>query len=807
MPDNDVMVQHHRHFFPSLKRNAPGIYLMIQTCLVLCISTFLSGQALPGLVSGIVVKKGTDEPVSNCNISATAGNGIISDSLGLFVIRLPFGQQRLKFEHLGFEDYFEDIHLTAENSKHRLRIELTPQVIPGKSVTVQDDRPDAAPGMQELAQQDIRRMPTLYSDVLRSIKILPGVTSNNELSSAYNVRGGNFDENLIYLNGYEIYRPFLLRQGVEENQSLVNPDLVDNMQFHGGAFSANLGDKMSSALQVSYRNESQSHFSGTARADLFNIGIALRGQAGKLHWSAGARYVNPDLFVSKLQTSGSYKPFFADVQGMLNYKFSDSSRLELFLLNARNRFDLTPADWIGNFKFSIADVKAIDIEYDGERNYAFSTALAGLRFETYFDPKTRFQISAAGYSTREDEDVDLTGNIYFDPDVRDDRNPREFLKSRLEKADNSLDLRTLEFQSSLRRIFARHTMAAGINIRFTDFENMLNEAFLEGGEGSTQETPFIEVADQQLNFAYYSGYIQDIFAISPKWRLTAGLRAFYYDYNQETKISPRAALQFLPNPRNTLYFNWGHYYQPPFFYELRNKSLGTQAPLKSQRAVHYILGWDHRFNQRSTFQAEMYYKQLNDLIPYFVDQLKITYEDANSNEGYAYGFDLQYKGQIVNTLNSWISYSYLKTREREADGNSDYLRRLLDQTHTMRIFVQDKIPSHPNVQAHLRMLFGSGYLYHPRTVVTDPSSGNSFLAVDFTQRERYQAYWRFDLGMSARIKLGTGRYAVFKAEVLNVFNNINVAAYSWFQALPGQPVRVPNVFTRRFFNAGVEVGF
>ncbi len=791
-----------KFFLSSIQHRVSSIFFYF------LLSTFIAAQTPVGMISGKIVQQETAVPVADCNIIALpSGKGSVSDSLGLFVLQLPYGDYELEFTHLGFKTVKKTVSLSTESPKIRLVIEMKTQAIAGKTITVLDKRGDVAPGVQELDQQEIRRMPAIYSDVLRTIKILPGVSSNNELSSAYNVRGGNFDENLIYLNGYEIYRPFLIRQGVEENQSLINPDLIDDLQFYSGAFPANLGDKMSSALTVNYRRTEDEAFSGSARADLFNYAVAARGSSGKLRWSGGVRYVNPDLFVSKLQTTGSYRPFFADVQALLNYDLTATSSLELFVLNARNRFDLTPANWAGNFKFNLFDVRAIDIEYQGERSYTFQTGLLGLRFDKRLDPETSFRISLAGYNTTENETAGLTGDIFYDSNPIDNRNIRQFLKSRFESADNDLVMRTYEIQSSFQKIAAKHFIDAGINVRYTNLENNLDESLVEEGEDSIQETPFIEKANQKLNLAYFSGYIQDIFTINKHWQATFGMRVLHFNYNSETDISPRGSLQFFPGNRNSLNFKWGVYHQPPFFYELRNKNLETQQPLKSQRAIHYILGWKHHFEEERSFQAEVFYKQLDNLVPYYLDQLKIIYADENSLRGFAYGLDILFKGEIVNTLNSWISYSYLKTREKTITGSEDYNRRLLDQTHTLRIFLQDKIPQHPNIQAHLRMLFGSGYLFHPRTVVADDVTGNPVLAVDFDRRNKFQAYSRFDLGMSARLKLGKGREAVLTAEVLNVFNHINVAGYSWFQALPGQPVRVPHIFTRRFFNAGIEVGF
>lgn len=761
-----------------------------------------------GMLSGQILNRSNGEPLPDCDIVVlTAGRGTISDSLGLYVLRLSPGIYTIEFSHLGFETVVKKITLIPENPRLRLTVEMVPKVLEGKSVTVLEQREAAAPGMQELQQADIRNMPTLYSDVLRTIKILPGVSSNNELSSAYNVRGGNFDENLIYLNGYEIYQPFLLRQGVEENQSLINPDMMQDLLFYAGAFPANLGDKLSSALQVNYKRNVEPGLSGTVRVDLFNAGVMLQNRQGKWRWIVGLRYANPELFVNRLQTSGGYRPLFTDGQILINYQLSSAANLELFILQAYNRFDLTPENWEGNFKFSIVDIKAVEINYDGERNYSFNTGLVGLKLNKKLADDRSLTLSLARYDTREDEDMDLRGDIFYKDDANNSQSERRFLKTRIEKANNSLDLQSYEFQSSFQQIDTRHTFSAGFNARLVKLRNVLDEFFVEEDDSTTAETPLIQQENQELNLAYLSAYARDVITFNKQWQATLGVRALHYDYNNETLLSPRASLRFDPHPRNTLNARFGLYYQPPFFYELRDKNPDTISTLKSQKALHFILGWEHRFEKNLKFQAETYYKKLDDIIPYYLDQLKLVYGDRNSHEGYAYGLDILLQGEIVKTMNSWIGYSFLSTKERESGGNSIYQRRLLDQTHTVRIFLQDKIPRHPNIQAHMRMLYGSGYLYHPRQVVYDQASGEPVLAVNFDQRRKFQSYQRVDLGLSGRFKLGGKREIIIVTEVLNVFNHFNVAAYSWFHVFPGQPIRVPHVYTRRFFNIGVEVGF
>jgi len=634
---------------------------------------------------------------------------------------------------------------------------------------------------------------------MRTVKILPGVSSNNELSSAYNVRGGNYDENLIYLNGYEIYRPFLLRQGVEENQSLINPDLVQNIRFFAGAFPARYGDKMSSALEVNYDRNPNSGLHGIVRADLFNLGLAVRDRIGKLSWSAGARYTNPDLFLSSLQTKGTYRPYFIDGQVLMKYAFTPHVNLELFALNAYNQFDLIPDSWTGHFISNI--VRGVQFSFQGRSDYSNRTVLTALRYRHRLREQTQLTLSAARYVTQEEENRNLFGEAFFLPDAQNPEEGPEFLKTRTEFAANFVNLETYEFKSTLSAALANHGLQAGITLRLQNLNRLTNEFAVEVGPESLPEEQIIESGRHRLDFNAVSGYVQDDIAFGNKWQLNLGVRALHYSLTDETLISPRAALYFYPSPANSLNLRWGVYYQPPLFYELRTDN----SALKSQKSIHTILGWEHRFSESMTLQVETYYKQLDRLLPFYLEQLKLVYLNQNRNKGYAYGLDLMLQGEVVQGINSWLGYSYLNTKERPIDGSADFSRRLLDQRHTLRFFLQDKHPRISKAQAHMRILFGSGYLYHPRVPAPD-ETGETVLQIDFNQSNKLQYYFRLDVGFSMRFGLPHNHDMIVVAEVQNAWNVLNVLSYSWFE-IDDRLVRIPHVLSRRVFNLGMEVAF
>jgi hypothetical protein len=276
----------------------------------------------------------------------------------------------------------------------------------------------------------------------------------------------------------------------------------------------------------------------------------------------------------------------------------------------------------------------------------------------------------------------------------------------------------------------------------------------------------------------------------------------------EQLLSPRVSLHYFPSQTHILYLRGGYYYQPPYYLELKYLPADSQNKIQAQRAIQVIAGWQHQIKSSLDLQVELYYKKLDQLIPFYMEDLQIIYTGSNQNQGFARGLDILITGELIQGLNSWIGYSYLNTRER-AIGNDNYHPRLLDQTHTLRFFVQDKIPSFPHLQFHTRILFGSGYRYFPRQAAEDPQTGQSYIDINFDRTLKYPYYGRVDMGLSASLKNGKRTEFLLVAEVLNVFNNFNVLGYSWFQVFPDNQgvVPIPRILTKRFLNLGLRISF
>jgi len=775
--------------------------------LFLVLLTTIFSQPSKTELKGTVYNSQTGELLPNCNILVLESSiGSVTNVDGQYSISLEEGNYTVQFSYVGFETVRKNV-VVSKSKTIELDVKLQPKSLLEDEVTVTGEADEAPTVKQKLKSKDTQLMPNVYNDVLRSVQVLAGVTTNNELSSGYNVRGGSFDENLIYLNGFEIYRPFLLKQGVEESQTLVNPDMVSGIQFYNGGFPARFGDRMSSALEVNYADSFPEKISGTVRADLLNVGATLSGKQGKLNWKIGGRYAYPDAFLQKLQTTGDYSPAFSDIQLITTYQVSDKTKLEFLGLYAQNKFFLEPESWIGNFGgFTRGDFRRIRIDYDGRSEYKYITALAGLRSITFFNDDLKLSTSVSVYNTKETEKRNTIGDVYYNENATDyNYELDEYLKTRYESADDIITLNSIRIKSDLEYKIDNHTLTAGAEFRSVDLKNKTDEYYYEEGEKSLLQVPVKVYADEKYNLNNFALFAEDEIKFTPEFTGNFGVRFLHYNYSDENLISPRINLSYVLSPLTTFTAGWGYYYQPPFINELKNPDIGQ---LKSQRAIHYTFGWNQKVKSNLTLSAELYYKDLDNLIPFYYDELKMVYVNGNTREGYAYGMDLQLDGEVIEGMRSIFGYSYLNTKER-TKGTTDYKRRLLDQTHTIQIFLQDKIKKHPNWQSHLRFLLGSGLLYYNRVTRTDPETGNKYIEVDIESPQEYFLFFRVDMGLSASFDVFDQEKLIVVAEVLNVFNHLNYGSYDWVQALDefDAPIRIPRVLSKRFFNVRVEFRF
>lgn len=761
-------------------------------------------QTDQGIIRGYITDRNTGEPLAGTNIILeNLERGTASDINGYFVLKLPFGIHTLKASFIGYKSERQVIQLSSANNLIEIEIKLKPEVLLEDQVTVTGDKVETSTVIQSVDSKDIQLMPNLHNDALRSVQLLSGVSSNNELSSGYNVRGGSFDENLIYLNGFEIYRPFLLRQGIEESQTLVNQDLLSGIKFYNGAFPASYGDRMSSVLNVQYAIDGQISSQVKIHADIFNLGASIKGSLNKVNYGAAFRYAYPQLFSGSLQTKGDYNPTFSDMQFIADYRISNFTRIETIGLYAENNFTLEPDDWTGNFGgFVRGDYRELYLDYTGKKKYQYNTALAGLRLTHNFSENVFISVSLSDYYTTEKENQNVSAEIYYNNNAYSD-DGSEFMKTRFQSADNRMTLNSIRVKSELHFNSGSNQLSIGTEYRIDKLDNKVSEYLNEVGENTLLYFPINTNFKKSINLNNLSAFINDEYRLTEQLVMTGGVRFLRYEYSNENLISPRVQLMFIESNINTFTLNWGYYYQPPFISELR----GVQnSDLKSQRAIHYVAGWERLLKPKLKLTAELYYKELDNLIPYYFDEIKMVYLNGNTREGYSYGLDLQVDGEIIEGTRSILSYSYLNSKERDK-GKVEYKRRLADQNHTINLFLQDKMPKHPNWQSHLRFLLGSGLLYYNRSIVEDESTGYKSIQVDVNNPKEFFLYFRVDMGISASFDISDNQKLIAVAEVLNVFNQHNYGSYDWLQIFDEYDylVAIPRVLSSRFFNFRLEL--
>jgi CarboxypepD_reg-like domain len=756
-------------------------------------------------LSGTVKDGITNVPLINANVILDSTNlGTITDSAGKFELTIMPGNYKIIFSYVGYVN--KTISVSLLKNIHNLEIELFPSAIEQKQIDVTGTKYPSSSVVQTIEGENIKRMPTILSDALRSVKILLGVVSNDELSSGYNVRGGNYDQNLIYLNEFEIHRPLLVKEGLEENQSLINQDFVKDIQFFPGGFPANLGDKISSALDINYLVPENESLALSSKINLLNFSVTISKKSGPLSWISGIRYSNPSLLGLSLQTKGNYRPEFFDFQLYSRYKISDKSYIDLLTIYAQNKYKLKPESWEGKYGNIISGILVL-LDFDGSRNYTFNSGFYSFKYNNILNDNLNFTLAANYYNDIEKDNTDLGEDFYYAPNSRHPDENVQYLKSGFEKSNDRLNLKSTELKTFLNYQAGIHSFETGLDFSYSEMNNKVDEHNYQTGPDSTLLAPYLRYLNQSYIFRSASGFITDQITFSPEISINAGVRLLKYIYTDETLISPRIILFYSPTLKNTFNFNYGYYYQPPNVYELRDNPLPDGEKLISQKATHYIAGWEYRPQPKVKYQFQFFYKKMDDLIPYNIEKMQIVYLGSNIMKGYSYGFDFQYQGEIVEGLKTWIGYSYLNSKEKPKDGSSGYQRSLNDQTHTIKVFLQDRTKKHPNFQVHVRMIAGSGLLYHPQVREVDDRTGQTYLTYDLGEVGEFPFYLRMDMGMTFDINLKNKSKLTIIVEVLNIFDKKNIADYNWYTVLPYSDkytLGVPQLFSRRFFNVGVK---
>lgn len=795
----------------------------------------ICGLSLWGQVShvagSVVDKNGEGVPFVSVSVLEFPNIGMASDNDGHFFLSIPStAPVTLQFSYVGYQPVRQRISLAPGDT-----VTVSVQIIQRKNqlpeVIVKADNSRRQPSIVTLDPAEVEQIPVPsgnFESILKNIGL--GVaTTGGELSAQYSVRGGNFDENLIYVNDFEIYRPQLIRSGQQEGLSFVNSDLVANVEFSSGGFEARYGDKLSSVLDVKYLRPDTFRASVEASFLGGSAHIETATPDGKFSFLAGARYRTQQYLLNSLNTTGQYTPISGDVQAVLRYRLSPNWELEAIGNFNDTRYTFVPESRTTSIG-TIDNVKQLEVFFEGQEVNRFRTMMGGVA-ATYAGDSSRLRLKfmASAYRSEESETFDVLGD-YFLYQVESDLGSNEFSERLFslgygtyhDYARNYLVANVANIGFRGFYFGQRHLLEWGARWQYETIDDRLNE--WNRVDSALYTLPYLEEGLELMNvlkttIALQShrttAYVQDTWVLTEAddtdMNLTTGVRMHYWNVNREWLVSPRAQFSFKPRwERNViLRAAAGIYVQPPFYRELRNFDGEINRQLKAQKSAHFVLGSDYVFEawgRPFRLISEAYFKWMWDLVPYEIEDVKIRYFGENMARGYAAGIDFRLNGQFVKDAESWITLSLMQTQEDlEGDTYTDsngvvqdigFIARPTDQRLNVGILFQDYLPNNENFKVHLNLLFGTGLPFSP------PNS------VRFRNALRIPPYRRVDIGFSALLYDGKkprkwlrsfdNLWASF--EVFNLLGIRNTISYIWISDNAGTSYAFANYLTNRRLN-------
>jgi carboxypeptidase-like protein/TonB-dependent receptor-like protein len=789
-------------------------------------------------------------------ISGTAAQPVYSDSVGNYQLTVPANKEiELAFINLSFNEYRKKI--TAKPDEQiKLSLKLVFKNKLGDVEIVSENRTTDVVLIQA---KDYFKLAGPSQDISKILLAQGlGVQSSNELSSGYSVRGGSFDENLVYVNDVEVFRPFLASTGQQSGLSFPNPDMVSNINFSSGGFEAKYGDKMSSVLDVQYRKPRQ--FAASVQGGLLGGSVSVEDVTkNKLFsWQIGARYRNTEYVLKSLDTKGEYKPSFYDIQAHLTFDISEKFMIEYLGMISDNKYLVVPTTQNTTFGTFNQPIN-FDVYFDGQEISDYKTYFSAL--SATYKPKDSLTLKfiTSAYRDNEDQAFTIQGQYYINQ-VNNNIGSSSFGQNAynlgvgtfLNNGRDYLQATILNAEHKGKFLKRHQTFLWGARVQEEIIQNQMNEwNYLDSAgyslpTGNQQQINLPYTLQSQNNLNTFRGMAYAEYMLDKQLRdsstltFTGGLRTNYWTYNHQNVLSPRATLAYKPNWKRNWVFraSYGYYYQPVLFREMLNLQGQINPDIKAQESIHYVLSGDVNFRiwkRPFKFMTAAYYKQMKNLIPYDVDNVLIRYYGTNSSQGYATGLDFKLNGEFIKTIESWISLSVMHTAERivglgsysytDVNGNPWYpgssvtqvkdstfnkkgwIPRPTDQLVTLNMFFQDHLPRYPDAKMSLNFIYGSGL---PVTVLGDK--------VDMSNNFRYPAYYRIDIGFSYQLikeskplrKSNPFHYiksSWISLEVMNLLDRQNVASYTWIEASSGAKYAVPNYLTGRQLNVKLQMKF
>ncbi len=828
-----------------------------------------SGVQLFAQEKALVKGRVTDErnrPLELVNVSIMGKpGGSITDSKGEYRISVPAGEDiLLVFSFIGHEKRELTLNLTPGETKViDVSLGSSSEMLP--NIIIQDKKIRTT-NMQPINPKEVTVIPTITGSIESLIKTLPGVASNNELSTQYSVRGGNYDENLVYVDDVEIYRPFLVRMGQQEGMSFLNSDLTSSVLFSAGGFNAQYGDKMASVLDIKYKRPTE--FAGSVALSLLGVSAHLEGATRNQRFSylVGVRQKSNKYILNAMETQGDYKPSFFDTQGVLRYKVTPKVEVSLLGNYANNKYRVIPENRETTFG-TIQEAKKLTIYFDGQEVDRYINYLGALKFVIKPNNRLRLKFITSGYTSDESETYDIQGQYWigrlgtsFGNSDYGEVVETQGVGTFLNHARNKLYFTVFNVSHRGSYETERRFLTWGLKYQHEEFNDNLNEWEMRDSAGYTLPRPPDEIgadnpavnpllvdytvkSEFDLTSNRYTGFVQNTWNLGRNERdfsITFGVRGNYWDFNRQFVFSPRGTISYRPRWKNDILFRFssGYYYQPPFYRELINYDGRINNDIKAQKSVHFVAGMDWNltiWNRPFKFVTEVYYKYLDDLIPYMVDNVRITYYSFEKSRGYAAGIDMKINGEFVKGVESWASLSVMKTQEDiygdyyfdyynedgeligsgpEEDPSAPvnekvepgYIPRPTDQRFRFGIFFQDYLPMNPTYGMHLAFYFGSSLPFGP------PMSQR------YQQTLRMPSYRRVDIGFSKQLiseetsfnsknPLKYLRSVWLSLEVFNLLQVNNTISYIWVQDVVGNQYAVPNYLTPRQLNLKLVVEF
>lgn len=806
------------------------VYSIFAFMFLLCSGT---ANAQMAKVSG-VVRDDRDKPVDQVLVAdEETGMGSYTDKKGYYWLEIPANRVvKLVYYSTGHDVLRRQVQLT-QGVMRTIDIQLQPKKSTElKEFTVKDQRKRAEAGSVYLDVSKAVYMPSIIGGVEGMIKLAVG--SNNELTSQYSVRGGNFDENLVYVNDFEIYRPFLVRTGQQEGLSFVNSDLVSNVNFSVGGFQAKYGDKMSSVLDVAYKRPKE--FAGSITTSLLGASMHLEGASKnqRLTYLIGARQKSNQYVLRSQPTKGIYNPSFTDIQALINYKLGKSWELEAIGNYARNRFTFFPERSTSSFGV-LNQAYQLSVFYEGGEFDQFDSRFGGLS-ATYHREGSKFRLKFLGsaFRTNEYETYDISG-AYLLGELQTDMSKRDFgqIKTYLGAggiqnfARNYLNVNvgdigvrgSYEAKNNLIQ-FGANTAITGIADDLHEWERRDSAAFSQPYNPNQLTMASFFHSSSSFNYVRVSGFVQDYMRFdSGRLTATAGVRFNHSFLNNEFIVSPRVQLAYRPRSATrdvVVKLSVGKYVQPPFYREMRDLFGGVNKQLLAQKSLQTVLGTDYNFkmfNRPFKVTGEGYYKYLWDLDPYRYDNVRIRYTGKNNSIGRVYGGEVRLYGDLVADATSWISIGILKAEQKITDspsiaGYDNYFPLPTDQRFMLGMYFEDYLPKNKNFKAHINILYSSG-------LPVGPPQGQLFQNI-----LRIPDYKRVDIGFSALLLDANARsYRVHSFfnnlksvwasfEVFNLLSIQNTLSYTWIQdQSTGNRYAVPNRLTSRLINVKMLFNF